>query len=132
MHNRLGQFKYGNGLSAGIGAIFRALEERKRIRRSNAPTRRTREQTKSATLGGMPCAYIDDDAEGPFSLSRCGLVASAGISFAVVCASQAPVDAPGPYWCRCIRLLSLALLPAPFSVLASRIHATRTCSRELE
>lgn len=34
-----------------------------------------------------------------------GMVASADVSF-VVCASQAPGDAPGPYCCRCIRLLS--------------------------
>lgn len=89
--------------------------------------------SKQSRRRDAPCAYIDGDAEGPFlSHSRCGLVASAGISFAVVCASQAPVDAPGPYWCRCIRRLSLALLSAPFSVLASRIRATRTCSRELE
>lgn len=33
-------------------------EERKRIRRSNAPTRRTREQTKSATLDGMRLVHI--------------------------------------------------------------------------
>lgn len=91
-------------------------EERKRMN----PTLKCTDATHSWAnkVGDVrrdaPCAYIDGDAEGPFSLSRCGLVASAGISFAVVCASQAPVDAPGPYWCRCIRLLSLAHLPAPF------------------
>ena len=113
--------------SAGAAVERRGNEFGARIHQ-----RRSREQTKSTTLDGMRLVHIQTTTRKACSLSRCGLVASAGVSFAVVCASQAPMDAPGPYCCRCIRLLSLALLPALSSVLASRIRATRTCSRELE
>lgn len=79
-----------------------------------------------------PCAYIDGDAEGR-SLSRCGLVASAG------CFIRCSLRFPGSRGCTWSLLVPVHSSPLPRapsrSLFRYSLHEsapTRTCSRELE